>query len=114
MASQESQDKNRGSIGQDWAKSRVRHGNTEIAVGVTSSSFPDDLRCEDIRGVAHVTESDCLFFPPHEILEAMNLRVDPEAGTSGLLVAAMGRLKEPLLVNPPFQVRDEYSGMEKI
>jgi hypothetical protein len=76
--------------------------------------LPDDLRCADIRGIAHVTESDFLFFPPHEILDAMNLRVDPAAGTSGLLVAAMGRLKEPQLVNPPFQVRDESSGLEKI
>jgi hypothetical protein len=44
----------------------------------------------------------------------MNKRLDPAAGTSELLVAAMGSLKDPLLVNPPFQVRDESLELKQI
>jgi hypothetical protein len=53
-----------------------------------------------------MTESDLLFFPPAGILEAMAKQVDPAVGTSGLLMAGIERLKDPLLVNPPFSLRD--------
>jgi hypothetical protein len=53
-----------------------------------------------------LTEPGLLFFPPPEILDAIAQQVDPAAGTSGLLMAAMERLKDPLLVNPPFSLRD--------
>jgi hypothetical protein len=53
-----------------------------------------------------VAEPDPLFFPPGEILEAIAKQVDPAAGTSGLLLAGLERLMDPLLVNPPFSSRD--------
>ena len=55
---------------------------------------------------AALTEPGLLFFPPPEILDAIAQRVDPAAGTSGLLMAALERLKDPLLVNPPFSLQD--------
>ena len=53
-----------------------------------------------------MAEPDHLFFPPGEILEAIAKQVDPAAGTSGLLLAGIERLMDPLLVNPPFCIRD--------
>lgn len=48
-----------------------------------------------------------LFVPSAEILGAIAQQVDPAAGTSGLLLAAMEPLKDPLLANPPFVLRSD-------
>lgn len=48
-----------------------------------------------------------LFFPPPEVLEAICAQIEPTAGTSGMLMAAMERLNDPLLVNPPFCMQDQ-------
>jgi hypothetical protein len=53
-----------------------------------------------------VAELDPLYFPPGEILEAIAKQDDPAAGTSGLLLAGLERLMDPLLVNPPFSIWD--------
>ena len=53
-----------------------------------------------------MSEIDLVFFPSGEILEAIAKQVDPAAGTSGLLLAGIERLMDPLLVNPPFSSRD--------
>lgn len=52
-----------------------------------------------------LTQSGPLFFPPSEILEAIARKEDPAAGTGRLLIAAMERLKDPELANPPFSFR---------
>jgi len=49
-----------------------------------------------------MAEDTALFFPPVEILEALGEPVEPAAGTTGLLMAAMSSLRDPLLSNPPF------------
>jgi hypothetical protein len=49
-----------------------------------------------------------LFFPPSDVLDALlQLQVEPAAGTCGFLAAALERLQEPVLVNPPFALRVE-------
>jgi hypothetical protein len=53
-----------------------------------------------------MSEPDLVFFPPGKILEAIAKQVDPAAGTSGLLLAGIGRFMDPLLVNPPFSSGD--------
>jgi hypothetical protein len=55
-----------------------------------------------------MTEPGILFFPPAEVVQAIFQQpVKPAAGTCGFLVAAMGILHDPLLVNPPFALRTE-------
>jgi hypothetical protein len=51
---------------------------------------------------------DPLFLPPSEVLDAvLQLKVEPAAGTCGFLAAALERLEEPVLVNPPFALRGQ-------
>jgi hypothetical protein len=55
-----------------------------------------------------LTKPGPLFFPPSDVLDAiLQLQVEPAAGTCGLLAAALERLQEPVLVNPPFALRVE-------
>lgn len=44
---------------------------------------------------------ETLFIPATEILGGIAQQDDPPAGTGRLLMAAMERLKEPELANPP-------------
>ena len=54
-----------------------------------------------------LTLSGPLFFPPSEIMESIAVLGEPAAGTGQLLTAAMERLKDPELANPPFAFRSE-------
>ena len=70
--------------------------------------FRHDLACVHSCGCAPLTKPGPLFFPPSEVLDAvLQLQVEPAAGMCGFLAAALERLQEPVLVNPPFALKAE-------
>jgi hypothetical protein len=71
-------------------------------------SFGQDLGCVHRCGCAPLTKPGPLFFPPSDVLNAiLQLQVEQAAGTCGFLAAALERLQEPVLVNPPFALKAE-------
>lgn len=54
-----------------------------------------------------LVKPETLFITPTEILEAIARPDDSAADTGKLLTAAMGLLRDPLLVNHPFAHRAE-------
>jgi len=70
--------------------------------------FRHHLACVHRCGCAPLTKPGPLFFPPSDVLDAvLQLQVEPAAGTCGFLAAALERLQEPVLVNPPFALRGQ-------
>jgi hypothetical protein len=55
--------------------------------------------------------SKLIFYRPREIQAAINHLVDSAAGPTGLLMAAMEVIKDPLLINPPFHHGMPYQVM---